>query len=115
NARAAQRRDSVKAAKPPPPTLDPRPPVAGRLPGAAADTCRCRIRGTIEAQTERPLSSPLEVTLTVRGAPALVSHVRLDMGSPREFTFERVPCGQRVLDIALASGRRFTVVRPEEL
>jgi hypothetical protein len=96
---------------------DPRPPVAGHVPGAAADpdSCRCRIHGTIEARTDHPLSSPLQVTITMRGVATLGSHVRLDMGSPRAFTFDRVPCGARVLDVAIAGGRRFTVLTPAEL
>jgi len=114
--RDAARRDSLRLARPAPPPLDPRTPVAGRLAGPAggphagpADSCACRIRGTVEVRSDAPLSAPLTVTVAAAGVPGLSAEVRLFMGSPREFVLERVPCGARALEVRVAQGRRWAL------
>ncbi len=78
-----------------------------------ADSCACRIKGTIELQFDRLLTARLRVVLSVRGMPSLRDTVELFMGSPRAFKLERVPCGNRSIEIRSLSQRRFVVISRE--
>jgi len=80
-----------------------------------ADTCTCRVRGTIETEFHRLLASPLRVEVSIRELPALRDTIELFMGSPRAFEFERVPCGRWSLALRPFSDRPFGVTTPEEV
>lgn len=110
-----ERQDSLRATRTPP-RLDSRPPVAGRpasvdsaAPRVTPDSCTCKVEGTIEVRSTRPLTAPFGVTVAIRGRPALRDRVRLFMGAPREFSIPRVPCGRWELDVTPEPGKHFVI------
>jgi hypothetical protein len=86
-----------------PDTPPPAPP--GRI-------CECRVKGTVEVNSENPLSSILRVVVWLVDAPALRDTVALFMGPPRPFHLGRVPCGSHRLEVRPLSVRLFTVAPP---
>lgn len=119
--REQERQDSLRALRAGP-RLDRRIPVAGRAarveepsgdrqPERPDNGCFCNVEGTIEVRSNRPLSAPFGVTVTVRGRPSLRDRVLLFMGAPREFVIGRVPCGTRYLDVLPEPGRHYFVER----
>ncbi|MEO5989340.1 MAG: hypothetical protein ABIU54_06650 [Candidatus Eisenbacteria bacterium] len=61
---------------------------------APADTCACRLRGTVEVAWPRPLEEGLPIELALEGPAMQRTEVTLDMGSPREFRLGPLPCGE---------------------
>ncbi len=64
-----------------------------------ADTCACRLRGTVEVVWPRPLEEGLPIRLTLDGPARQRTEVTLDMGAPREFRLGPLPCGEYRLKI----------------
>jgi len=64
-----------------------------------ADTCACRLRGTVEVVWPRPLEEGLPIRLTLDGPARQRTEVTLDMGAPREFRLGPLPCGEYTLKI----------------
>ncbi len=99
----------------PPPTAAPphaTPPEDSSL-GSAPDSCRCRIEGTLEVRSERPLSQGLRVIVRLRDAPGVRDTVRLFMGSPRPFVLRAAPCGTHVLDAIALARQRYALASSE--
>jgi len=87
------------------------------LPGTGSPTpdtgaCECKVRGTVEVRSEKPLSGTLRVVVSLAGRPAVRDTVALFMGPPRPFDLGRVPCGHHRLDVRPLTARRFTVAPP---
>jgi hypothetical protein len=88
--------------------------AAGPAPVAAnavADSCVCRVRGTIEVQWERPLEQDLQVLVVLDGPVRTGTQVELFIGSPREFEFGPLPCGRYALGVEPLGRHRYRVVR----
>jgi len=88
---------------------------AGMRAQLEADTCVCRVRGTVETEFHRLLANPMRVEVSIRELPALRDTIDLFMGSPRAFEFERVPCGRWSLALRPFSERPFGVTTPDEV
>lgn len=76
---------------------------------AAGRPCECRVKGTVELGSDRPLRGSLRVVVSLADVPALRDTVVLDMGPPRPFDLGRVACGAHRLSVQPLSSRRFTV------
>jgi hypothetical protein len=97
-----------------PPVLYPQPPrtrPAPDVPGTLE--CECRLYGTVEVFSERPLPEPTRFVVSLREHAALRDTVELFMGSPRSFDFRAVPCGATRLDVRSLSTRRFALTSRE--
>jgi hypothetical protein len=70
----------------------------------------CRIEGTVEAQSERPLPDRARVAVSLIWYPALADTVELFMGSPRAFRLPAAPCGPQRLKVTSLGPARFDVV-----
>jgi len=79
------------------------------------DSCTCRVRGTVEMEFHRLLSSPMKIEVSIKELPALRDTIELFMGSPRAFDLRRVPCGRWSLSLHPFSERPFGVTTPEEV
>ena len=88
---------------------------AGERARLEADTCSCVVRGTVEMEFHRLLTSPMRVEVSIRELPALRDTIELFMGSPRAFEMARVPCGRWSLTVRPLSERPFGVTSPEEV
>ena len=80
-----------------------------------ADTCTCRVRGTVELEFERLLTRPMRIEVGIRELPAMRDTIEMFMGSPRSFEFPRVPCGRWSLSLRPFSERPFGVTTPEQI
>ena len=90
------------------------PPSLPRSPNqTSAPMCDCTIRGTVEVQWDRPLSSSTEVVIAVEDAPDVATSVELFMGSPRAFEIHPAPCGVHRLLLWTRSKQRFVLVSQE--
>ena len=108
---------------PPSAATTPRPVPAGRspaiiAPGGAtaapsAAACDCEIRGTVEVQSDHPLSSRTEVVISMDDDPAIRASVELFMGSPRAFEIHGAPCGAHHLTLHTRSKQRFVLSSAE--
>ena len=84
-------------------------------PEAAAESCLCRVEGTIEVSSRRPLSSRVPVIASIEGQPQHADSVELFMGPPRRFLLTRVPCGRHALRLDIRSPLEFEVVSRDSL
>ena len=88
-----------------------------RAPGSDAESatpmCDCTIRGTVEVQWDRPLTSRTEVVVSVEDTPDIATSVELFMGSPRAFEIHPAPCGVHRLLLWTRSKQRFVLVSSE--
>ncbi|MBI1795550.1 MAG: hypothetical protein HYR74_00700 [Candidatus Eisenbacteria bacterium] len=91
------------------------PPVAAATETPAADTCGCRIEGTIEVRGERPLASRQRVAVSLIWYPAIADTVELFMGSPRAFHLPPAPCGPQRLKITSLGSQSFDIVSREAM
>jgi len=80
-----------------------------------ADTCSCTVRGTVEMEFHRLLSSPMKIEVSLAEVPAIRDTIELFMGSPRAFELRRVPCGRWSIALHPFSERPFGVTTPEEV
>jgi hypothetical protein len=71
------------------------------------DSCECRIRGTVEVESQTPLGS--RVRVAVGTATAAADTVELFMGSPRSFELAHIACGLQTLRVSVLAGGRFIV------
>jgi hypothetical protein len=81
-------------------------------PPAGLVACECRVKGTVEVRSEKPLSGTTWVVVSLADAPAFRDSVTLFMGPPRPFDLGRVPCGIHRLEVQPRSPQRFTVLPP---
>ena len=89
-------------------------PVQRRAPATTvAPMCDCTIRGTVEVQWDRPLTSRTEVVIAVEDAPEISASAELFMGSPRAFEIRPAPCGVHRLLLWTRSKQRFVLVSQE--
>jgi hypothetical protein len=70
-----------------------------------AQDCLCRVRGTIEVRSQRPLERRVSVSIALEQVRQASDAVELFMGSPREFELPRVPCGSYTLQVGMSPGR----------
>lgn len=110
SATSGLRRVEPRSDQVPPPGV--RPAALG-LRGA--DSCWCVVRGTVEMEFHRLLTSPMRVEVSIRELPAMSDTIELFMGSPRAFEMTRVPCGRWSLAVRPFSERPFGVTTPEEV
>ncbi|HYM82157.1 MAG TPA: hypothetical protein VEY91_12205 [Candidatus Limnocylindria bacterium] len=96
-------------------------PLVIRTPGVRpnapppADSCQCRVEGTVEVRSEIPLAARVPVAVSLAWYPAAADTVELFMGSPRPFRLPPAPCGpQRLRVVTLARGG-FTVISREAM
>jgi hypothetical protein len=80
---------------------------------AAADSCECRIDGTVEVQSNAPLGSRARVVVSLAWFPAVADTVELFMGSPRAFKLPVAPCGPQRLRVTFPGRDRFDVISRE--
>jgi hypothetical protein len=71
------------------------------------------IRGTVEVQSDRPLSSRTEVVISIEDDPDATGSAELFMGSPRAFEIHPAPCGIHRLLLWTRSKQRFVLVSSE--
>lgn len=83
-------------------------------PGSDADGCHCRVSGTVEVRSERPVRGRPRVVVSLAGAPAPRDTVEIFMGPPRPFDLGRVPCGRHELEVRVL-GSRLARVAPDSL
>jgi hypothetical protein len=88
-----------------------RSPIAG--PQSPPPMCDCTLRGTVEVQWDRPLTSRTEVVIAVEDAPDATTSAELFMGSPRSFEIRPAPCGVHRLLMWTRSRQRFVLVSSE--
>lgn len=93
-----------------------RAPGPESAPGdTSAGACRCRIEGTVEVQSERPLPDRARVAVSLVWHPALADTVELFMGSPRAFRLPAAPCGPQRLKVTSLGPARFDVISREAM
>lgn len=85
----------------------PRTEPAVEPPGETAATCSCRVRGTLEVESDRPLSEAMKVDVFIDGLPMHTDTVELFMGSPRTFDLGWIPCGPQAVGFATHSRQRY--------
>lgn len=97
-------------------------PILIRAPGpgsapedTAAGTCMCRVEGSVEVQSERPLPARARVAVSLVWYPALADTVELFMGSPRAFRLPPAPCGPQRLKVTSLGSARFDVISRETM
>jgi len=93
------------------PSSPRRAPISG--PSSPPPMCDCMIRGTVEVQWDRPLTSRTEVVIAVEDAPDATTSAELFMGSPRSFEIRPAPCGVHRLLLWTRSRQRFVLVSSE--
>ncbi len=84
------RRPSRPASKPPVAAPVVVAPARGVAP---ADSCLCRIEGTLEVRWDHPLPERVPVALWLEDAPTVRDSVELLLGSPRAFVLPAAGCG----------------------
>ncbi len=138
-AEAKARRDSVRASRtaartgvrapktpappvvsvteaPPKPAPAPAPaPARATAPARAVDSCACHIRGTVEIEWDRPLERNFPIGITLEGPVSQRADVDMFIGSPREFRFGPVPCGDYRLVVHPESRLRYTLARGDSV
>jgi hypothetical protein len=90
--------------------------VLGRAvdePAPAPDGCDCRVGGTVEVRSERPVRGEPRVLVALADRPAARDTVTIFMGPPRPFDLGRVPCGRHELRVTPLGGRRLALVAPD--
>lgn len=97
----------------PPPAPASAPDTLKRAVAAPAIPCDCRLVGTVEVESDRPIEDRLRIIVRVQEQPAFADTVELYMGSPRPFRIAGLPCGDHHLDVSPLSRRRFRVVSPD--
>lgn len=90
-------------------------PVAAAPPAAAGDSCSCRIEGTVEVDSDRPLPGRMRVAISLGWYPAIADTVELFMGSPRAFSLPAAPCGPQRLRLVNLGALRFDVSSREAM
>lgn len=91
-------------------------PPASSAAEAPSESCACTIRGTVEiAWEERPEERGFPVALTLRGPATRHDEVEMDMGPPREFRFESLPCGDYELVVRPEGRLRYGLVRGDSV
>lgn len=83
--------------------------AARHLTASAADSCECRITGTVEVQSNQPLKRPERVEVSLVWYPQVRDTVELFMGSPRPFELGPTRCGPQRLRLKVLTGGRFDV------
>jgi hypothetical protein len=86
-------------------------------PPALADgePCSCRIEGTVEVSSDKPLPKRARVMISLVPNPAINTTVELFMGSPREFRLTGAPCGPQRLRLTNLGTMHFDIVSQEAL
>jgi len=79
----------------------------------AAGECGCRVSGTVEVRSERPVRGRPRVVVSLADLPAPRDTVAIFMGPPRPFDLGRVPCGRHRLALTPLAARRLTRVEPD--
>jgi hypothetical protein len=79
----------------------------------AAEPCGCRIEGTVEVQSDRPLTHRLRLVVRLRGQPACRDTVELFMGSPRVFELHGATCGSHLVEVEIPEREPFRHANPE--
>lgn len=90
-------------------------PFAPPQAAPGADTCACRLRGTVEVDWERPLEKNIPVELTLEGPARQSTSVDLYMGPPREFRLGPLPCGDYKLTVRPRGRYRYALVRGDSV
>lgn len=90
-------------------TGEPSPEIT-ETPPAASDSCSCRIEGTVEVDSDRPLTDRTPVAVSLVWHPAIADTIELFMGSPRKFELPAAPCGPQRLRLVNLGGTRFDVI-----
>jgi hypothetical protein len=90
-------------------------PVAAAPPAAVGDSCSCRIEGTVEVDSDRPLPGRMRVAISLGWYPAIADTVELFMGSPRAFSLPAAPCGPQRLRLVNLGALRFDVSSREAM
>ena len=89
---------------------------ARHVDAAAPDSCRCRVRGTVEvAWEERPLEENLPVTVTMDESGDSAQALELYLGAPREFRFGPLTCGDHVLRVHTAGRLRYAIAHGDSV
>jgi hypothetical protein len=78
----------------------------------APASCECRVMGTVEVRSERPLDGSVRVVVSLAQSPAFSDTVDLFMGPPRRFDLGRVPCGRHRLEARSLGLRPFGFAPP---
>jgi hypothetical protein len=84
------------------PVSPPSPPVE--------EPCRCRINGTLEVDSDRPLQERTAIEISLTDDLAARDTVELFMGSPRAFDLGLRPCATHRLRLQILTGRPFFLV-----
>jgi hypothetical protein len=82
-------------------------------PVAAGEDCGCRVSGTVEVRSDRPVRGRPRVVVSLAGLPACRDTVTIFMGPPRPFDLGRVPCGRHELEVRPLATRRLARVEPD--
>ena len=89
---------------------------ARHVDAAVPDSCRCRVRGTVEvAWEERPLEENLPVTVTMDESGDSAQTLELYLGAPREFRFGPLTCGDHVLRVHTAGRLRYAIAHGDSV
>jgi hypothetical protein len=99
------------------------PPEADRVkaidgspqPTVPFDSCACRLWGTVEVDWDRPLERNFPIGLTFTGPATQRAEVEMFMGSPREFRFGPLPCGDYRLTVHPMGKLRYAVARGDSV
>jgi hypothetical protein len=117
---SARERGSGPRIFPPPPAFAGRSrpgPLVIRAdaPRPKADSCECRVEGTIEVEEVVPLSRPQRIELWLNWYPQLRDTVDLFMGPPRRFEIPVAPCGPQRLRLRVLTEARLEVATREAM
>lgn len=94
------------------------PPVAAAVPADESfgvGPCMCRIEGTIEISSDRPLPERMQVVISLESDAKIKDTVELFMGSPREFVLPGVPCGPQRLRFKTKSKQKFVLTTEDPM
>jgi hypothetical protein len=89
--------------------------AARRLMASASDSCECRITGTVEVESDKPLKRPERVEVSLVWHPEVRDTVELFMGSPRPFELGPTRCGLQRLRLKVLTPGRFDVRSPDAM
>jgi len=78
----------------------------------AADSCQCRVDGTIEVRWDQSLPEPVPVGLWIDDAPTARDSVQLQVGLPSAFQLLVRGCGLHRIEFETYSRVRFSLVSP---
>jgi hypothetical protein len=92
------------------PDPDPR---GARVPHDTTSDCGCRVSGTVEVRSDRPVRGRPRVVVSLAGRSAWSDTVAIFMGPPRPFDLGRVPCGRYRLEVRPLAARRLVQVAPD--